>query len=62
MDQVITFEQKDKIWDKSKFGHLVRTAAFYKLYPYLFAFHDEREFQIASEYAKYDAFNYYSSL
>ena len=62
MDQVITFEQKDKIWDKSKFGHLVRTAAFYKLYPYLFAFHDEGKFQIASEYANYNAFNYYSSL
>lgn len=62
MDQVITFEEKDRIWEKSRFGHLVRTAAFYRLYPYLFAFHDEKKFQIADAYAKYAAFNYYSGL
>ena len=55
----IYFEHKERVWEQSNFGFLVRLNAYYTLYPYIFGFHDPQSFKMAQIYAAYDAHNYF---
>jgi len=59
MKRIITFLHRERVWEQSQFGLLLRINAYYTLYPYIFSFHDPQSFKAAEHYAAYEAHSYF---